>query len=72
MTGPMTSKGHGRVERRECDRDGYLDPQGQWPQLKAAVKVVGQRRNASQPRAVWPARRNNWPPSAASENSLQG
>ncbi len=42
-------KGHGRVERRECwvitDQDGldYLDPQGQWPQLKAAVRVVGHR-----------------------------
>ena len=42
-------KGHGRVERRECwvitGQDGldYLDPQGQWPQLKAAVRVVGHR-----------------------------
>ena len=53
-------KGHGRVERREClvitDQDclDYLDPQGQWPQLKAAVRVVGQRQTtagrASQPR----------------------
>ena len=55
-----TDKGHGRVERRECwvitDQDclDYLDPQGQWPQLKAAIKVVGQRQTteggASQPR----------------------
>ena len=42
-------KGHGRVERRECwvitDQDclDYLDPQGQRPQLKAAVRVVGHR-----------------------------
>ncbi len=53
-------KGHGRVERRECwvitDQDclDYLDPQGQWPQLKAAVRVVGHRQTAeggtSQPR----------------------
>ena len=55
-----TDKGHGRVERRECwvitDQDclDYLDPQGQWPQLKAAIKVVGQRQTteggASPPR----------------------
>ena len=54
------NKGHGRVERRECwvitDQDclDYLDPQGQWPQLKAAVRVVGHRQTAeggtSQPR----------------------
>ena len=37
-------KGHGLAERRECwgiaDQDGldYLDPQGQWPQLKAAIR----------------------------------
>ena len=53
-------KGHGRVERRECwtitatDCLDYLDPQGQWPQLKAAVRVVGHRQTeeggASQPR----------------------
>ena len=53
-------KGHGRVERRECwtiteaDCLDYLDPQGQWPQLMAAVKVVGHRETtaggASQPR----------------------
>ncbi len=53
-------KGHGRVERRECwvitDQDclDYLAPQGQWPQLKAAVRVVGHRQtaegSASQPR----------------------
>ena len=53
-------QGHGRVERRECwtiteaDCLDYLDPQGQWPQLKAAVKVVGHRETtaggASQPR----------------------
>ena len=53
-------KGHGRVERRECwtiteaDCLDYLDPQGQWPQLKAAVKVVGHRETTacgtSQPR----------------------
>ena len=53
-------KGHGRVERRECwvitDPDclDYLDPQGQWPQLKAAVRVVGHRTTeagcTSQPR----------------------
>ena len=53
-------KGHGRVERRECwvitDPDclNYVDPQGQWPQLKAAVRVAGHRQTAegrtSQPR----------------------
>ena len=53
-------KGHGRVERRECcvitDPDclNYLDPQGRWSQLKAAVRVVGHRQTAegsiSQPR----------------------
>ena len=53
-------KGHGRVERRECwvitepDCLDYLDPQGQWPELKAAVRVVGHRTtaagDASQPR----------------------
>ena len=53
-------KGHGRVERRECwiitDPDclDYVAPQGQWPQLKAVVKVVGHRQTAvggnSQPR----------------------
>ena len=47
-------------ERRECwvitDQHclDYLDPQGQWPQLKAAVRVVGHRTtaagDASQPR----------------------
>ena len=42
-------KGHGRVEHRECwviaERDSldYLDPQGQCPQLKAAVRVAGHR-----------------------------
>ena len=54
------NKGYGRVERRECwvvtaaDCLDYLDPQGQWPQLKAAIKVVGHREtvegSASQPR----------------------
>ena len=54
------NKGHGRVERRECwtitetDCLDYLDPHGQWPQLKAAIKVVGHREtvagSASQPR----------------------
>ena len=53
-------KGHGRVERRECrvitepDCPDYLDPQGQWSQLKVAARVVGHRRtakgDASQPR----------------------
>ena len=53
-------KGHGRVERRECwvitepDCLDYVDPQGQWPQLQAVVKVVGHRQtpegSASQPR----------------------
>ena len=53
-------KGHGRVERRECwvitERDclEYLDPQRQWPQLKAAVRVAGHRQTTtgatSQPR----------------------
>ena len=44
------NKGHGRVERRECwvvtaaDCLDYLAPQGQWPQLKAAIKVVGHRK----------------------------
>ena len=54
------NKGHGRVERRECwvvtaaDCLDYINPQGQWPQLKAAIKVVGHRKtaagSASQPR----------------------
>ena len=41
------NKGHGRVERRECwtitetDCLDYINPHGQWPQLKAAIKVVG-------------------------------
>ena len=68
-------KGHGRVERRECwvitDQDclDYLDPQGQWPQLKAAVRAVGHRQTAqggvSQPRyyisppEAEPAQRSN-------------
>ena len=68
-------KGHGRVERRECwvitDQDclDYLDPQGQWPLLKAAVRVVGHRQTAeggtSQPRyyisppEAEPAQRSN-------------
>ena len=53
-------KGHGRVEHRECwvitDEHclDYLNPQGQWPQLKAAVKVMGHRQthegSNSQPR----------------------
>ena len=53
-------KGHGRVERRECwvitnqDCLDYLDPQEQWPQLKAAVRVASHRQTAegaaSQPR----------------------
>ena len=53
-------KGHGRVERRECwvitDQDclAYLDPQGQSPELKAAVRVIGHRQTVegtnSQPR----------------------
>ena len=53
-------KGHGRVEHRECwvitDQGclDYVDPQGQWPQLTAVVKVVGHRQTAaggtSQPR----------------------
>ncbi len=46
-------KGHGRVERRECwtiteaNCLDYLDPQGQWPQLKAAVRVVGHRQTGA-------------------------
>ena len=54
------NKGHGRVERRECwaitDTDclDYINPHGQWPQMKAAIKVVGHREtaagSASQPR----------------------
>ena len=53
-------KGHGRVERRECwtvaaaDCLDYLDPHGQWPHLRTAIKVVGYRETAaggtSQPR----------------------
>ena len=45
-------KGHGRVERRECwviteqNCLDYVNPQGQWPQLKAAVKVAGHRQTA--------------------------
>ena len=48
------------MECRECwvitepDCLDYLDPQGQWPQLRAAVRVVGHRTTeagcASQPR----------------------
>ena len=59
-TQTVDNKGHGRVERRECwtiteaDCLDYLDPQGQWPQLKAAVRVVGHRQTGaggiSQPR----------------------
>ena len=55
------NKGHGRVERRECWAitetdclDNYINPHGQWPQMKAAIKVVGHRETAggstSQPR----------------------
>ena len=54
------NKGHGRVERRECwaitetDCLDYINPHGQWPQLNAAIKVVGHRETAagaiSQPR----------------------
>ena len=54
------NKGHGRVERRECwaitDTDclDYINPHGQWPQMNAAIKVVGHREtaegSASQPR----------------------
>ena len=54
------NKGHGRVERRECwaitatDCLDYINPHGQWPQMKAAIKVVGHREtaagSASQPR----------------------
>ena len=54
------NKGHSRVERRECwtitaaDSRDYINPQGQWPQLKAAIEVVGHRETAgggvSQPR----------------------
>ena len=72
-------KGHGRVERWECwviaDPDclDYLDPHGQWPQLKAAVRVVGHRQTheggITQPpttSAAWRPQRNNcWPPSEA-------
>ena len=53
-------KGHGRVERRKCwvitdpDCPDYLAPKRRWPQLKAAVRVVGHRQTAedgaSQPR----------------------
>ncbi len=72
-------KGHGRVERRECwtitatDCLDYLDPQGQWSQLKAAVRVVGHRQTGaggiSQPRttsaACQPQQNNSWLPSEA-------
>ena len=54
------NKGHGRVERRECwaitetDCLDYINPHGQWPQLNAAIKVIGHRETAadaiSQPR----------------------
>ena len=73
------NKGHGRVERRECwvvtaaDCLDYLDPQGQWPQLKAAIKVVGHRKtaagSASQPRhyisSLAAPAENCWLPSGA-------
>ncbi len=47
------NKGHGRVERRECwaitEMDGldYINPHGQWPQLNAAIKVIGHRETAA-------------------------
>ena len=54
------NKGYGRVERLECwtitetDCLDYINPHGQWPQLKAVIKVVGHRETAagaiSQPR----------------------
>ena len=54
------NKGHGRVEKRECwaitetDCLDYINPHRQWPQLSAAIKVVGHRDTAegtiSQPR----------------------
>ncbi len=43
------NKGHGRVARRECwtitaaDGLDYINPHGQWPQLRAAIKVIGHR-----------------------------
>ena len=77
-------KGHGRVEHRECwvitapDPLDYLDPQRldpqrQWPELKAAIRVVGHRQTStgatSQPAttsAVLRGQQNNcWPPSEA-------
>ena len=46
-TTPSVNKGHGRVDPAGMrhHRDGlpdYINPHGQWPQLKAAIKVVGQ------------------------------
>ena len=53
-------QGYGRVEQRECwvitepECLKYLAPQGRWPQLKAAVRVVSHRQtegdSGSQPR----------------------
>ena len=43
------NKGQGRAERRECwtitaaDGLDYINPHGQWPQLRAAIKVIGHR-----------------------------
>ena len=43
------SKGHGRIERRECRAIndpaclGYLSTGGDWPGLRSVVKVVGRR-----------------------------
>ena len=72
-------QGHGRVEDGNAwaitaaDGLDYLDPQGQWPQLKAAVRVVGHRQTAaggsSQPRYYSSSRpapaEHSWRSSAA-------
>lgn len=63
-------QGYGRVARWECwvitaqDCLGLPGPQGQWPQLQAAVRVVGRRRqvvpaNPATTSAAWPAQRSN-------------
>ena len=73
------NKGHGRVERREClaitatDCLDYINPHGQWPQLNAAIKVVGHRKRqrvapvnpATTSAACQPQQDNSWLPSGA-------
>lgn len=49
------SKGHGRLEVRQCrvitDREelAYIDPRGEWPQLRSVAQVSYQRQAAAAP-----------------------